>query len=438
MNLFLILFCKTFVFFSNFLNVGSGSTWPGHIALKNDKNFIKKIFIKNEKLKIILIAGTNGKTTTGKLLQTILEKNGNKVFQNEAGANLLNGIASSLIKHSDLIGKIDYDFAVFETDENSIPLVLDNIIESEGIVLLNLFRDQLDRYGEVNLIANKWKKALSMINKKTVLILNADDPQVAYLGDTLKNKIKYFGVKGEKLQTTEHASDSIHCPNCGNKLNYKTITFSHLGDWECSKCYLKKPKPDLETFGKYPLPGLYNKYNTHAAVLTAKILGINDSKIENALKNFQPAFGRQETVEYNGKKIQIFLSKNPASFNQSLSVVNELKAKHLLLVLNDRIPDGRDVSWIWDVDFEKNLGSFVSIFVSGDRAYDMALRLRYSIQNSKLRTENFNSKVKIYENLEKSVEESIKSIKQNETLYALATYSAMLDLRKILTGRKIL
>jgi len=428
MNLFLILFGKIFSFFSKHLNLGDGSTWPGHVALNINKNFIKNIIEKNKDLKIILIAGTNGKTTTGKLIQTILEGNGKRVFQNTAGANLLNGVASSLTKFSSIRGKINFDYAIFEIDENNLPLILEDI-KPEIIILINLFRDQLDRYGEVNAISKKWKDTLASLSSKTSLILNADDPQIAYLGDAIKNEVKYFGVKGRKSQNTEHASDSTYCPKCESKLNYKTATFSHLGDWECNRCHLKKPKPDVENFHDYPLQGLYNKYNIHAAVLTARKLGISNEKIKKALINFQPAFGRQEIIKFNNKNTQIFLSKNPASFNQSLSVINELKAKHLLLVLNDRIPDGRDVSWIWDVDFELFIGNFINISVSGDRAYDMALRLKYAIGKVNFKT---------YENLEKSIKDGVGNLKSNEILYMLPTYSAMLDLRKILTGRKIL
>lgn len=432
MIFFHILLGKFIGFMSSLFNIGSGSTWPGHIALENDKNFIKNILNRNARLKIILIAGTNGKTTTGKLIQTILEENGNKVFQNEAGANLLNGIASTLIKRSTLVGKISYDFAVFEIDENSLPLILNNI-NPEIIILLNLFRDQLDRYGEVNIISEKWKKSLEKLNHKSILIFNADDPRIAQLVDKVKNQILFFGVKSTNKKRPEHASDSSYCPNCGNRLNYKSITFSHLGDWICVNCGLKKPKANLENLNEYPLPGLYNKYNSHAAALTAKTLGISDEKIKKAFKHFKPAFGRQEVIEYKDNKIQIFLSKNPASFNQSLIVINELKAKNLLIILNDRIPDGRDVSWIWDVDFENNLKNFENITVSGDRAYDMALRLQYANNKSQISNRGIN----IYENLRKAVDSSLMNVKSDE-IYILPTYSAMLDLRKILTGKKIL
>lgn len=425
MNLPLIWLGKAILKFSKLSNLGSGSTWPGHIAIERDRDFIRKILDKNLKLKIILIAGTNGKTTTGKLIQTILERNGDKVFQNEEGANLLNGIASTLIKFSDLNGKINYDYAILEVDENSLPLVLDNI-KPEAIILLNLFRDQLDRYGEVNIIADKWKRALSSIGPTTKIVLNADDPKIAFLGDKFKNA-KYFSVEGES-KPADHASDSSYCPSCGAKLNYKTYTFSHLGDWSCTKCGLRKPKADLKKIKTYPLPGLYNMYNIHAALLTAKALGIPTRKIHESLRYFKPAFGRQEIIEYKGKKIQIFLSKNPASFNQSLATINELKAKHLLLVLNDRIPDGRDVSWIWDVDFENKLNHFKSIAVSGDRVYDMALRLKYASRND----------FQAYDVLSDAIDAQIASTESNDTLYVLPTYSAMLDLRKLLTGRSLL
>ena len=427
MNLVLILFGKMLVFLNSFLNLGSGSTWPGHIALGINKNFLKDTLAKR-KLKIILVAGTNGKTTTGKLIQTILEKNGKKVFQNDSGANLVNGVASSIIKNANVFGKLNYDFAIFEVDENTVPIVLKSI-SADFIVCLNLFRDQLDRYGEINIILEKWKKAFWKLPKKTKLILNADDPQIAYLGKNFKTAPFYFGLNEKPhYKNLQHASDSIYCPLCNFKLFYKAIYFSHLGKWMCENCKYSRPALYISKLGKYPLPGTYNKYNALGAVLVARLLKIDTKQIDKALGEFTPAFGRQEIVEYKNKKIQIFLSKNPASFNESLSAVNELKAIHLLLVLNDRIPDGRDVSWIWDVDFENNLKNFESISVSGDRVYDMALRLKYADIN------DFSS----HEVLDDAIEKETASLASNDILYILPTYSAMLDLRKILTGKSIL
>ena len=478
----LVMLGKTITIISRLLNLGHGSTWPGHIALSVNKNFIKEIIKSNPKFKIILIAGTNGKTTTGKLIQTILEKSKYKVFQNEAGANLLNGIASSLLMHTDMSSSIDYDYAIFEVDEATLPLILKEI-SPDYLILLNLFRDQLDRYGEVNTIARKWGDTIQHVLPKTKLILNADDPQVAYLGTNERhsgkrssalqneriqnlhsaerlwtgqsdgNEILYFGLNDKRLDINkhQHAIDSTYCPNCDSKLFYNTIYYSHLGDWECKNCKLKRPNLDISNIEYYPISGTYNRYDTLAAVLLAKQLRIQQKNINTALHEFTPAFGRQEVLNVTGKKVQIFLSKNPTSFNESLRTIADLGARNVLFVLNDRIPDGRDVSWIWDVDTEEYAKNFNSVVVSGDRAYDMGLRLKYSyssefsisnfqfsMKTSRLAAKRANLKFQIQPNLKSAINKALKLASQNNVLYILPTYSAMLEVRKILTGKKIL
>lgn len=424
----LVLTGKVIKSISNIFNLGSGSTWPGHIALSLNKNFIRELIAKNSHLKIVLIAGTNGKTTTGKLIQTILEKDNKRVFQNAAGANLVNGIASSLLLHSNIEGKLNYDYAIFEVDENSLPLVLKEITPI-SLILLNLFRDQLDRYGEVNTIAQKWRKAIQQLSNETMLFLNADDPQIVALDPNYK--ARYFGLDDASLaqKNAQHAADSTYCPFCSNKLTYKETYYSHLGSWECTKCNHKRPALDASSASFYPLVGVYNRYNTHAAVLFAKRNNVSNETIEQSLKQFKPAFGRQEVIEIDGKKVQIFLAKNPTSFNESLRTVKELNGKNLLIILNDRIPDGRDVSWIWDVDFEDFVDSHgFTINVSGDRVFDMALRFKYAGI----------SKAKIHTDLSEGIKTAIDQTPENEILYILPTYSAMLEIRKILTGRKLL
>jgi len=443
MNLLLILFGKIVIFTAKILNLGNGSTWPGHIALSINKNFLKDTLAKR-KFQIILVAGTNGKTTTSKLIKNILEKFGKRVFKNESGANLINGVASSIINNSDMFGKLNYDFAIFEIDENNLPIILKNIA-ADFTICLNLFRDQLDRYGEVNTISDMWKKAFLKLPKKTKLILNADDPQIASLGINMKNSY-YFGLN-EKTNNLilQHASDSIYCPLCNFKLTYKAIYFSHLGKWKCENCEYSRPDLYISKLEKYPLPGKYNKYNALGAVLLARLLKIDAKQIDKALEEFTPAFGRQEIIKYKNKKIQIFLSKNPASFNQSLQTVKDINGKNILIVLNSRIPDGRDISWIWDVDFELFIKSFKNISISGDRVYDMALRIRYCengkwqpVRQTQDEMVNDKSGIKIYENLKEALGKAISSLSKDEILYVLPTYSAMLDVRKILTGRSIL
>ncbi len=416
------------------LNLGNGSTWPGHIALKVNKNFIKDV-VKNSQTKIIIVAGTNGKTTTSKLIAHILEKSGNKVFLNESGANLVNGIASSILLHSSLTGKLYYDFAIFESDENALPLLLKEL-SPDYLVILNLFRDQLDRYGEVNTIAKKWQEAIRKLDK-TMLILNADDPAVAYLGNEANSKKLYFSCSDVSIHGNNqiHAVDSVYCPHCGNKLQFTSTTFSHLGEWQCNQCKLKRPKVNLNSLQFYPLEGTYNKYNTHAAVLLVNSMRMDEKTVNQALKSFSPAFGRQESIKIKGKEVKIFLSKNPTGFNESLRTAKESGAKTILFILNDRIPDGKDISWIWDTDVEGILDFNETIVVSGDRTYDMALRIKYALP-SKFQVSNANFQIE--PDLHKAINRTLEALLKDETLYIIPTYTAMLETRKILTGKKIL
>lgn len=408
--------------------LGAGSTWPGHIALKVNPQFVKDILPTN--LKTILIVGTNGKTTTAKLLAHILEKNGFKVFQNEEGANLVNGLATSLVKKSSLFGKIHADVAIFEVDENNLPLALEQITPT-AIVFLNLFRDQLDRYGEVHTIANKWESALKKLSSSTQIVLNSDDPEIRHLLKSTKGKVFYFSVPSKYYQKKKFANDvdSVHCPECGTKLTFAKISYSHLGKYTCPHCKFSNENIHDKINEDTPqiLYGSYNAYNIQAAVKTAReVFDIPYENINNSLADFTAAFGRQENISYKKRNIYILLSKNPAGFNQSIQATKDIltrsdldtrhknqsqKGNHeqgptfrncnVLLILNDRIPDGRDVSWIWDVDTEELIANNGKIIISGDRAYDMGLRLKYSCSSE------FSNKIQIEQNIKKAIYELI-------------------------------
>lgn len=422
-----------------------GSTWPGHIALKADSKFVGNILRKNPNLNVILVAGTNGKTTTTKLLEDALVSQGKKVFRNEAGANLLNGIASTLLAHSGITGKITYDIGIFEIDENSLPLVLSELSKTQNhmsIILLNLFRDQLDRYGEVNTIAKKWLGSLKNLaesnkNRGISLITNGDDPMLRFIGENSNLHAFYFGLsqKYMKKKDAPHDVDFLYCPHCETKLDYEKRSYSHMGVFKCPKCGFKHR--ETATFDSLPNPmfGMYNRYNSNAAaLLLQKSFGIDISGIKKALENFKPAFGRQEKILHNGKHIFLLLSKNPTGFNQSIEAILEQdKNPNVLLLLNDRIPDGRDVSWIWDMDTEELAKDSKSITISGDRCFDMGLRIKYSSESNAQ-----HAKVKIEEDLARAIDVALNQVSESETLYVLATYSAMLDTRKILKGRAIL
>lgn len=424
----IVIAAKIVAAISRLLGLGAGATWPGEIALMLRPNIARSL--ANELPDgVILIAGTNGKTTTSLMVKTVLEHIGYNVVHNITGANLLNGVVSSFIHHADWSGGVRANIGIFEIDENSLPIMIKYVIPKR-IVLLNLFRDQLDRYGEVDVIVEKWKESLSHLSRNSEIILNSDDPGVAFIGKSAKGKVMYFGLNDPSiyLKVKEHATDSTFCPNCGQRLIYIGVYYSHIGVWRCTKCGNKRPDPNVNKWPS-PLPGIYNRHNTLAAVALAKSLDIPDGEIKKALQSFAPAFGRQEEIIAGNKTVKLFLSKNPAGFNASLRTVLDMGAKKLLVVLNDRVPDGRDVSWIWDVDFEM-LTNHHELFISGDRCYDIALRLKYA----NLRIPNS----RIFTNVQNGVLAAIMATPERDTLFVLATYSAMLEVRKILTGRKIL
>ncbi|MCL4360071.1 Mur ligase family protein [Patescibacteria group bacterium] len=423
---------------SRFLNLGAGATWPGELALYAKPDILND-FTSDLRKGVIIVAGTNGKTTTSLMIKKILEDNGERIVHNASGANLLNGIVSACIKSASRTGRIDADWGVFEVDENSLPLLLPFMHGRQvNIVFLNLFRDQLDRYGEVDIIAEKWEKALKIRSPgdgkrgrqcaDIQLIANADDPLIVSIAQKSALPTVFFGIDSPSffLKKAEHATDSAYCPRCGRKLFYQGVYFSHLGVWSCPHCGFARPPVQASRL-RSPLPGLYNLYNTRAAGCVGKLVGCTDVSIHRSLAGFTPAFGRQEEFVKDGKKIKLFLSKNPAGFNASLRTVIELKATAVLLVLNDRIPDGRDVSWIWDVDFE-TVPPGVQAVVSGDRVYDLALRMKYSGMTEYHREPE----------LPRAIESALDRVRPGETLYVLPTYSAMLEVRKILTGKHIL
>ncbi|MBX9258123.1 Mur ligase family protein [Desmonostoc muscorum CCALA 125] len=425
---------KSVTFVVRSLRLGAASVLPGSIARRIEPRLLQ-LLSQQVKKGVILIAGTNGKTTTSLLLKTILENKGYTIAHNSTGANLENGLMTALLEGTNLVGTLDVDYAILEVDENIVPKVL-TPLQPQIILCLNLFRDQLDRYGEVDTISKRWTKVISTLPPETVVIPNADDPTLSYLGQQLPQRVLFFGLNEPQhyLEAIPHAVDSIYCPKCGHSLDYKGVYLSHLGDFTCPKCGFSKSQPTIES-SEWPqiLVGLYNKYNTLAAVTAAKELGVDETTIKNTVNNFQAAFGRAEDLVINGKKVRILLSKNPVGTNETIRVVTQSTDKTTLLVLNDRTPDGTDVSWIWDVDTEKLVQRGGTLVVSGDRVYDMALRLRYS-QKSPESTLN----LIVEEDLRQAIATALEHTPENETLHILPTYSAMLEVREVLTGRKIL
>jgi UDP-N-acetylmuramyl tripeptide synthase len=431
---FAVSVAKSVTFIVRSLRLGAASVLPGSIARRIEPRILE-LLSQQVKNGVILIAGTNGKTTTALLLCTILERKGFRVTHNSTGANLENGLMTALLESTNLLGTLNTDYAILEVDENIVPRVL-KPLQPRIILCLNLFRDQLDRYGEVDTISKRWTKVISTLPAETVVIPNADDPTLSNLGQQLPQRVLFFGLNEPEhyLEAIPHAVDSIYCPKCGHSLDYKGVYLSHLGDFTCPKCGFTKSKPTLESSEwSQILVGLYNKYNTLAAATAAIELGVDEATIRDTINNFQAAFGRAEDLVINGKRVRILLSKNPVGTNETIRVVTQSTDKTTLLVLNDRTPDGTDVSWIWDVDTEKLVERGGTLVVSGDRVYDMALRLRYS-QNSP----ESNINLIVEEDLRQAIATALEHTPDNETLHILPTYSAMLEVREVLTGRKIL
>ena len=453
-----LLLGKTIAFLNKLS--GSGATAaPGLYALKVDPNILKKL---SNKIKggSIVISGTNGKTTTAKLVFDILSAK-YKIIHNRQGSNLLRGIASTFIKHSSIFGKIDFDLALWEADEATLPEVIRNV-NPKTVVLLNLFRDQLDRYGEVDTIRAKWQKALGQLSKESTLVLNADDPNIPQAAKFSKARSVYFGVGDTvvKLPSISHIADVKYCPNCENKIVYEALFSSHLGHYMCSNCDFKRPKPQIiasnltfkQNFSasvkltvngqlltvNYKLPGLYNVYNVLAAAATVNKYGISAAKLKETIESFSSAFGRFQSLSTpapfdslrsnpaggDSKSVLIFLIKNPTGANEVLRILALKKKLNLLIILNDKIADGRDVSWIWDTNWEVLKNRIKMSSIAGRRAWDMATRLKYA--GYKL------SKNNIYKEINYSIIGSLDKMNKGDTLIILPTYTSMLEVQKIL------
>lgn len=442
MKLLAIWIGKMTLLASRITHLGSGTTLPGLLAEKIDQNIIRKL---SEKLKYgaIVVTGTNGKTTTSKMLVEILSEEGFTVLHNPSGSNLTRGIASALIQSTNFLGiSLAADIAVFEIDEATMPEATTKIRPKITLVT-NLFRDQLDRYGELDKTAAIIGGSLRGFSKM-ITILNADDPLVASLSKYAEGPVKYFGLSDNAIHAKSKAAmDSKDCTECGHELIYTNRHFGHLGDWKCSNCGLSRPKIDFFAeeisltpiksnfkikLSKELLPvemsisGLYNVYNALAAAAAADVVSAGGAAVSSALRNFSAAFGRMETIEIDGRKAMILLVKNPTGANQAIEAIfSDDKAKNVLFALNDNFADGTDVSWIWDIDFESFNFKNTKVIVTGIRAEDMALRLKYAGLNG--------SQVKIEKDIVNAVKELISATEQGGACYAFPTYTAMIEIR---------
>lgn len=391
------------------------------------------------------MTGTNGKTTTTRMISAVLQKAGMRVIHNRSGANLITGIAVALVNSSSLSGEPRADVGLFEVDEAAFPAAVEKL-RPRLCVITNLFRDQLDRYGEVDYLFRIWRETLASLPESSTVLLNADDPRVAHLGNGLAARVLHYGLEDASLGgiSVPHAADSRFCLRCGHPYDYEVVYYSHLGHYRCPSCGLSRPEPGLRVASStlmgiegsslglegpagsmelhVKVPGIYNLYNAIAAAGAATVMGIDPAVTRAGIEGFSAAFGRVERIQLRGRQLFLALVKNPVGFTEVLStILRQPGDKSLMIVINDKFADGTDVSWLWDVDFELLAGRVAFATVSGIRAEDMAVRLKYAGVDAELIT--------LERDTSRALQLSLERIPEGETLYLLPTYTAMLEVR---------
>jgi lipid II isoglutaminyl synthase (glutamine-hydrolysing) len=439
------------------LRGGGATSAPGRVLMRLQPDAIATLAGRLERGSVV-ISGTNGKTTTAAMAAGALQAAGINLVHNQAGANMAGGVATTLLDAAGPRGSISGELGLFEVDELWLATLVTQL-RPRAILLGNLFRDQLDRYGELDTIADSWERVLAQ-STASRLVLNADDPLLADLGRGHRDAI-YFGVEDDALALPgmAHAVDAKHCRRCGAAYVFDAVYLGHLGHYHCPSCAQQRPAPTVtashvrlagvraasfmlrtpagEREVSLALPGLYNVYNALAAAALASALEIPLDSIVAGLSRTRPAFGRAETVALSvpgadgrlaTRELRIMLVKNPAGANEVLRTLALEPGEHDLLgVLNDQIADGRDVSWIWDADFELLAGRVRRVICSGSRAADLATRLKYAGIDT--------ARIELQPELTRALNQAAGADGERAPLYALPTYTAMLALRELLVAR---
>ncbi len=424
---------------------GGGTTLPGRLLLRVEPRALEQMAGELDR-GAVLVSATNGKTTMAAMVASIMGRTGQPVVHNSAGSNMAWGVATALLDAKRGRGQL----GLFEVDEAWLPKVA-RALKPDVYLLANLFRDQLDRYGELELIADRWAELVAEQAGSARFVLNADDPLVADLGRD-QTGVVLFGVEdaSQALAELGHAADSKHCRNCGTPYEYEAVLLGHMGHYRCPNCGRERPRPDVwardvrldgmsgahftlgmsatEVEVSLPLPGLYNVYNALAATALSVELGASTADVKEGLEGFAGAFGRVETIQVGARPVSILLVKNPAGANEVLRTLTlEDGELDLWIALNDGIADGRDVSWIWDADFEVLAGRVRHVTCSGTRAEEMALRLKYA---------GIGIEPAVDRELGRSLDQAVAAGGAGGTpLYALPTYTALLELRELLARR---
>lgn len=439
---------------SRVLRVGGGTSMPGAIARRIDPLVLERVTAASDARKVV-VTGSNGKTTTCRMLAALAQAGGLAVTQNRSGSNLLHGVISTAVRGADLRGQMDAQMLLLEVDEATVRLVAPQV-RPDTFLITNIFRDQLDRFGELYSMARALEAVIEALPASATVVLNGDDPLVASLAPGAAARRLYYGIRADEggTLTPEHAADTIRCVRCQHLLRYRVVYLSHLGDYRCPDCGNCRPgldfaataieaSPDAGTeatvempTGTFrlhvPLPGVHNVYNAVAALagMMAQPLPrpLEPAQARRAMAALRPAFGRLEQIRAGDRQVVLAFVKNPTSYNATLrEVLQRPGRKHVLAAHSNTVVDGEDFAWLWDVDLEHLVPQLASLVASGTRAEEVALRFKYAGTPAEA--------VRLLPNRLAALDASLTHLPPGETLYIFAGYTPMRELRGVMQRR---
>jgi UDP-N-acetylmuramyl tripeptide synthase len=439
---------------SRVLHVGGGTSFPGAVAHRIDPHVLQKAAAASDARNVV-VTGSNGKTTTCRMLAALAHAGGVTVTQNRSGSNLLQGVISAAVRGTDLRGRMDTQLLLLEVDEATVRLVTPEV-RTDTFLVTNIFRDQLDRFGELYSMARGLEAVIEALPASATVVLNGDDPLVASLAPGAPARRLYFGIRADSAGTRvpEHAADTIRCVRCQHQLSYRVAYLSHLGDYQCPACGSARPGLDVAvtairpspeagseitvdtpagTFDlQVPLPGLHNVYNAAAALAGGMALSLprplEPAEARRAMAGLRPAFGRLEEIQAGERQVVLAFVKNPTSYNATLrEILQRPGRKHVLAAHSNTVVDGEDFAWLWDVDLEQLVPQLASLVISGTRAEEVALRFKYAGARPAV--------TQVLPARSAALDTALNGTPPGETLYIFAGYTPMRELRGIMQRR---
>lgn len=436
------------------LGVGGGTSLPGNVALRIDPHVLQKVDAASAASKVV-VTGSNGKTTTCRIIAALGAAGGLRILQNRAGSNLLQGVISAAVRGTDLSGRMAAQLLLLEVDEAIVRRVIKEL-PADTLLITNIFRDQLDRFGELYAMARALESAIEALPASATVVLNADDPLVASLAPAARARRLYFGIRGSQVDgaaapAPEHAADTIRCVRCQHQLSYRVVQLSHLGDYQCPRCGTGRPPLDVAVTAvralpagyevtvdtpagslplQLPLAGLHNVYNAAAAVacVLSLSLPLPPQQTNHALAGLRPAFGRLEEIRADDRQVTLAFVKNPTSYNTTLRTVLERPGpKHVLAAHSNTVVDGEDFAWLWDVDLERLVPRLGGLTVSGTKAAEVALRFKYAGADPAV--------LRVVPDRRAALRTALSATPPGESLHIFAGYTPMRELRAIMQRR---